>query len=151
MGYNWEDHNYHNDRRVRAAERTNRLTFDARAMTLVFTCENDDGEEIEHTLPAHFEVCPLCEGKGSHTNPSIDASGITGEEFAEWGEDERESYISGAYDVACYECKGARVVPTINESNLSDEQRASLKLLHAIERDNAAYDAESRAERMMGC
>jgi len=58
-----------------------------------------------------WAVCPTCRGNGTHVNPSIDAHGITGEEMAELGEDFREDYVSGVYDIPCNECGGMRVVP----------------------------------------
>ena len=63
----------------------------------------------ELTLPTMKEVCPLCEGEGKHVNPSIDAHGITADEFAE-DPDFRDDYTSGTYDVTCNECHGLRVV-----------------------------------------
>lgn len=57
-----------------------------------------------------FAVCPTCEGAGKHVNPSIDAHGIGADEFNE-DPDFADAYFSGAYDVACVECKGLRVVP----------------------------------------
>jgi len=56
-----------------------------------------------------FKVCPKCEGKGSHVNPSIDGNGLTYEDF-ENDPDFEEAYFAGNYDVECYECHGQRVV-----------------------------------------
>jgi hypothetical protein len=58
-----------------------------------------------------YAVCPRCEGRGSHVNPAVDGNGITAEEMDELGEDFREDYLSGVYDVRCEECGGNRVVP----------------------------------------
>jgi hypothetical protein len=57
-----------------------------------------------------WEVCSVCRGNGQHVNPSIDAHGITWEEFDE-DPDFKEEYFSGLYNVTCYECKGLRVLP----------------------------------------
>jgi hypothetical protein len=89
--------------------------------TLVLPCDDECEcggglceEEIE--VPIKFEVCPTCEGKGKHVNPSIDAHGITADEWdSDWSYEDRENYMSGFYDVSCYECGGDRVVPEINE------------------------------------
>lgn len=62
-------------------------------------------------MTERFAVCPTCEGRGTHVNPSIDAHGITAEEMDELGDDFREDYMGGVYDVACAECNGLRVVP----------------------------------------
>ena len=56
-----------------------------------------------------FAVCPTCDGNGTHVNPSIDSEGISAEQFYE-DPDFEEAYFSGAYDVACAECGGQRVV-----------------------------------------
>lgn len=62
------------------------------------------------TISAKYEVCPTCEGRGKHVNPSIDCGGITESEWAEWGHEERDMYTSGGYDVICNQCNGLRVV-----------------------------------------
>lgn len=62
-------------------------------------------------MSTKFTVCPRCEGRGSHVNPAIDGQGITAEEMDDLGEDFRDDYVSGVYDVACEECHGLRVVP----------------------------------------
>ena len=41
----------------------------------------DDEDEVE--LELEWEVCPTCEGRGKHVNPSIDAHGISVQEFYE--------------------------------------------------------------------
>jgi hypothetical protein len=82
--------------------------FDEKNMVLIF--EDDDENEVH--LPAVFEVCGLCGGKGSHVNPSIDSHGITSDEWErDWDDEDRESYRNGAYDVSCHRCGGARVEP----------------------------------------
>ena len=91
--------------------------FDEKAMTL--TIYEDD--EAEFTVPAKYDVCGTCDGKGSHVNPSIDAHGISPEEFAE-DPDFREDYFGGAYDVACNECRGKRVVPVADEGLMTPEE-----------------------------
>jgi hypothetical protein len=58
-----------------------------------------------------WEVCTVCDGRGSHVNPGIDADGITGSEMAELGPEFQRSYMRGDYDVPCYGCGGRRVEP----------------------------------------
>lgn len=146
---------YHDDHRVRAASRTRLGTFNEAHMTIEFVFECDDVEcdgcdaTHEHTLPARFEVCGTCDGKGSHVNPSIDSHGITSEEWAnDWDDESREAYMRGAYDVPCYECAGKRVSPEIDETNLNAAQKEVLKLIHRMERQAAQSDADDRFERM---
>lgn len=100
--------------------------------------EGDYEEEVE--IPFIYEVCDVCGGKGTHVNPSIDSHGITADEWAEWDDDDREDYFSGAYDVECYECGGEKVVPVPNYDYISKEfaerVREHIESLHsyAIER-----------------
>lgn len=145
---NLDDRNYLNDSRVRAANASKWYTrLDARRMCAIVVLENEDGEEVEHTVSYTFAVCPTCEGQGTHVNPSIDASGLTASDLAEWDDEDHESYRGGAYDVPCYECAGQRVVPEMDRSKVSPEL---LEQLDAAASDDAAYEAECRAERMMG-
>ena len=62
------------------------------------------------TFLCEWEVCGTCEGRGKHVNPSIDAHGLTREDFDE-DPDFAESYFRGDYDMPCNECHGRRVVP----------------------------------------
>ena len=82
---------------------------------------SDDGGEKESKVSSRgaFAVCPTCEGKGSHVNPSIDAHGLSSEDFAE-DPDFAEDYFSGAYDVPCAECGGQRVVPQCSAEGCSE-------------------------------
>lgn len=86
----------------------------------------DTGGEDTIKIPAHYEVCPTCHGAGKHVNPSIDSNGITQSEMEELGEEFREGYWSGTYDVTCNECKGSRVVLEPNRDTLTREQVAVL-------------------------
>lgn len=135
MGYDC----YEDDSRVRAGRN--------RQDKMVVTLYDDDAEgdevEIEVELPTRFEVCPTCEGRGSHTNPSIDCNGLSSEDF-EQDPDFREDYFSGVYDVQCYGCGGRRVVPVVDERRCDPkhlelyyrqlEARAELEGMYASER-----------------
>ncbi len=113
------------------------------------TIEDEEGESSSHELPAKFEVCGTCEGRGRHVNPSIDSEGISAEQFAE-DPDFEESYFAGHYDQTCVECDGLRVVPTIDLDHCSAEEKA-IAAEHA-DQESAAYDYETEraAERRMG-
>ena len=118
--------------------------FDEKRMVLILEEAGKDGEDIE--IPARYEVCSTCDGKGSHVNPSIDAHGISPEEFAE-DPDFAESYHRGDYDQPCNECGGRRVVPVMDEDRTSPE---IIKLVNDRINDHYAYIAECEAERRMG-
>lgn len=101
----------------------------------------EDGTEI--TLPTIMAVCPRCEGRGTHVNPSIDGNGITADEMAELGDDFREDYMSGVYDVPCERCHGANVIPVVNREACTPE---ALAAYDAEQRAEAEYRAECRSE-----
>jgi len=98
-------------------------TFDEKTMILhvplFVDCEEEEvveeeqGDEEEFVaFKCRFEVCNLCHGKGSHVNPSIDAHGLSAEDFAE-DPDFADDYREGMYDQPCNRCHGKRVVPEI--------------------------------------
>lgn len=103
-----EDRNYRRDRRVRARGRKWYERLDERKMTAVVVEEDEEGEEVEREVRFTWEVCSTCDGKGTHVNPSIDAGGLTREDFAD-DPDFFDDYRRGVYDVECYECRGRRV------------------------------------------
>lgn len=129
------------------------VVFDEKAMTLSIVVENDEGEEETLTVKAAFDVCSLCRGKGTHVNPSIDAHGITCEEFDD-DPDFREEYMSGAYDVHCYECGGKRVVPVpgddLASAFLSLNDKATLERFMKVLKERVQDRRERAREIEMG-
>jgi hypothetical protein len=105
--WNLEERNYANDHRIQArdAHRWYSEVDDAKMVALVPT-------EYPNAVKAYarfeYKVCETCNGKGSHVNPSIDASGITADDMYDM---DMEAYMDGDYDVECYGCFGKRVVP----------------------------------------
>ena len=141
---NMDTYNYYRDPRVIARDTAGLfLSVDANRMTGVVVIEDQ-----QHTVGIRFEVCDTCGGRGSHANPSIDAGGLSGDDMREWDEEEVEAYFHGGYDVACYECKGARVIPAL--SPRSEAEQAILTELEAQARENAADARLRAAERAMG-
>lgn len=96
--------------------------------------------------PVHFIVCPTCEGRGTHVNPSIDSGGIEVEDFYE-DPDFAEAYFGGAYDVSCHECGGQRVVEEPDEDAMSPEQ---LEQWLGYLNDVAEHRAEMASEMRWG-
>ncbi len=115
--------------------------------TLSFTTTDDEGWEVDVTLPAKFEVCSRCRGTGSHVNPAVDGNGLTAEDFYE-DPDFAEDYRAGVFDVSCYECGGRRVVAVVDEDRADPEDLrlyreyldalADLRACEAAERRNGA-------------
>lgn len=116
-------------------------------MTIDFTYENDNGEEVTISLPAKYEVCFTCQGEGKHVNPAVDGHGISQEEFDE-DPDFAEAYFNGNYDVTCDECKGKRVVPVVDEERANADD---LKLYNEKLDDDASYERLCAYERRWGC
>lgn len=112
---------------------------------LTWTDEETE-EEVTHIFPTVNEVCGRCEGFGTHLNPSIGEHAYTMEEFNESFDDEgKEEYFKrgGIYDVTCFECKGNKVVPVVDEKHLTEEQK---KLYAEYERQEEERASEERAD-----
>jgi|SRR6185295_2236929 len=120
--------------------------------TIDLTMYDDDGEEVVHTFPAKYDVCPECDGYGTHSNPSIDGNGITGSEMEEIlheDPDFLDNYMGGMYDVTCYQCHGQRVVWVPNEDACTPEQLKVLKEWQEKEAEIAReIEADNRTMRM---
>lgn len=119
--------------------------------TIAIIVLTDDEEEVTHELPAKNEVCDRCEGYGHHTNPNIDGNGITQSEWAEWDIEDRESYLSGEYDVSCEECHGNKVTQVVDEELCSPEQLQILQQWAEQEGERYASDAADRRYQRMEC
>lgn len=99
-----------------------------------------------HTVHLHWEVCETCNGQGKHVNPSIDAHGISADEFSE-DPDFADDYHRGSYDVTCYECGGRTTSVAVDRGRTSE---ATLKYVNEWFDNEASYRAECDAERRMG-
>ena len=111
---------------------------------MIFTVCLDGEMEID--IPAKFELCNTCEGKGKMVNPSIDSHGLSAEDFDD-DPDFRENYFSGMYDIPCNECGGRRV------SAEPDYERMPKDLAEQVESfivDYYQYESCCRKEREMG-
>lgn len=104
----------------------------------------EDG--TEKPLPTIWVVCSVCNGAGSHVNPSIDCGGLSAEDFAE-DPDFAEDYGAGVYDQTCNKCLGRTTVRAVNLDALSPEDRAAYE---RQTRDDDDYDAMVRAEIRAG-
>jgi hypothetical protein len=103
-----DDINYHNDPRVRAREsRWWDVLNEDKMLALV---KEADADGNAHWVRFRYDVCPTCNGKGTHVNPSIDCHGITSDEFAD-DPGFLEDYMRGVFNVTCFGCQGNRVFP----------------------------------------
>ena len=115
------------------------------------TWSDEDGEEVTHSFPCKNEVCPRCEGYGTHLTPSIGNHAYSHEEFYESfpDDEDREEYFKrgGIYDVQCEECKGNKVIEVVDESRLSEEQKKLYAEYEEHEEEMARMDEEDRRTR----
>ena len=115
-----------------------------RANTTEITYFDSEGEEVTLDVPFRWEICDRCNGAGTHDNPAF-SDGISGEEWAnEWDVEEREAYMSGAYDVRCDECEGSGKVRVPVLSAMTAEERKA----YEEHLDNERYYARERAAEM---
>jgi hypothetical protein len=118
------------------------------------TVEAEEGDtEVAHQLPAKREVCPRCDGQGTHLNPNIGNHAYTPEEFEEafHDEEDREQYFTrgGIYDVPCERCNREKVVDMVNTEELGRRDPDLLKRYEAHLKDEADYRAEAASEQRM--
>ncbi len=144
-----DNSNYYSDHRVRAgyrrADSPIESVDESKMLARVRLLLEDTSEEIRE-LPVSYVVCPTCDGRGKHVNPSIDSGGLSSDDFDDDPEF-RESYMRGFYDVTCYECRGKRVAPYLDRSRID---AGTLALLDGRAASDAAFRAEVEAERRMG-
>ena len=95
-----DDRNYYSDERVMAVNR--KKWYESLDDNRMIATVDIDGEMRK--VPFTYGVCPLCDGKGSHVNPSIDSNGLTAEDFNE-DPDFAENYFSGIPG-PCGSCDG---------------------------------------------
>jgi hypothetical protein len=143
--------NYYSDFRVRAS-RTPKPIFDFDKQRATVKVYDDDDTELEVVLPAHWEVCGTCEGRGSHVNPSIDCNGLSAEDFAE-DPDFAEEYMSGRFDVTCYGCNGRTTELVIDRERceFNEEDKKNLKLWDKFLDEWYENERMYEAERRFGC
>ena len=117
--------------------------------TIEYWISDDDGVPNLIAFPAHYDVCGRCRGSGVHVNPSIDGNGLSREDF-DADPDFSDAYFSGCYDVTCYECKGLRVVPVLDEDRFNTEQVEWYAKFVLQESEESEYRQMCKMERMMG-
>jgi len=113
---------------------------------------DDNGNEVELSLPSKKEVCSRCNGEGKILHPSIGEHAYTSEEFNDEFDDEsREHYFTrgGMYDVECPRCEGHNVMDTIDEDNIPDDMKVAYDEYIDHLNANERYEAERPYELMI--
>jgi len=121
-----------------------------KANFLFFTKDKDGKRKDiyeEKEVASKRIVCDVCNGDGTHVNPAIDGNGITADEMHELGDDFRDSYMAGHFDVCCSECKGQNVIDVIDMEALSETDQAGY---WAYKNEESQAYWESEYERQAG-
>lgn len=114
--------------------------------------ETDDGEPVEHRIPAAWEICDMCAGDGKHSRAvEADGGGLTASELAEWDHEEVETYFAGGYDRTCEDCHGSGKVLVTDWAALEAADPVLCSRYERHLRGVADDDREIAAERRMGC
>lgn len=103
---------------------------------------DDDESDARPNEPKAFAICPTCDGRGKHVNPSIDSNGLP-DDFAS-DPDFMEDYMGGAYDVHCAECGGKRVVPQCSADGCNEPAEQRMQASYSRDRrDRSTGEHES--------
>ena len=125
--------------------------FSSINLTGVDTASEEDLSPPDYSLSSQWAICHVCEGEGKHVNPSIDCGGISQSDWDEWDYDDREAYMSGAYDVTCQNCNGSGKVRVYAEAQDGSLLQWCYQA-HADAQEARWSDAAERAaELRMGC
>ncbi|HHL0959059.1 TPA: hypothetical protein ACQVH3_003812 [Serratia marcescens] len=94
-------------------------------------------------------ICNYCEGHGKVDNPAF-SNGITSSEWGEWSDEDRESYMSGLYDVPCPNCSGSGKVkaPNVGSMTFAEKRELVKQLIEA--REEEEFLRQCAHERRMG-
>jgi len=125
-------------------------TFNQSSIDMVATTDGADIEWPQIPVSGKWKICPTCEGEGTYVNPSIDAGGISMDEFGKWSAEEQERYFSGFYDVTCSSCSGEGKVRAyeFGKTIFSDW---AFKKYNAYLAECARCAEERAWEKRMGC
>lgn len=103
------------------------------AITMQITME-DDGVEIVVDLPAHYEICSHCQGRGQS---SAHLGAFTRDEMDEQGPEFIDDYMTGAYDRPCEHCENGKVLIIDEERCASDLHKKALAWLKDMQQSLA--------------
>lgn len=94
-------------------------------MYLNILFNDDNGDEHRMDVPARYEVCRACGGKGTELCGAMKGAAYSPEDLLH-DADFAESMAAGVYDVTCGRCCGKRVelVPAIEECG--ERQKAAV-------------------------
>lgn len=106
--------------------------------------DDETGEELVLWLTGKMQVCPACNGTGSHVRRDIDDSKLVELLDADGDYEGLERYYEGAYDVRCSECQGRNVQMLPDESELTAEQHRKIEDWYESERESMMIEMQER-------
>lgn len=77
--------------------------------TVILECESEDQQFYSVACHAQKAVCPTCDGEGTTLCDPLRGVAFSPEQMHD-DPDFRENYFGGAYDVACDQCSGNKIV-----------------------------------------
>lgn len=107
---------------------------------ITFLHETDEGEEVEITIRTKYEVCHVCEGRGTAWPKGLH---FTQSDFEE-DPGLREQIAGGWYDRQCYNCHGLRV------EEVADEEDPNYTIYQDWQEAEWAYQRECEYEMRYG-
>lgn len=96
-----------------------------------------------------FIICDMCEGFGKVDNPAF-SQGFTSSEWSDLEQEQRDTYLSGSYDVTCSCCKGSGKVQVPNMEVLTFAEKRQLARDRREARLDAEFAKQSAYERSIG-
>jgi hypothetical protein len=106
--------------------------------------KDENGKEVVFQLEGKMEVCPRCQGTGSHVREDIDDSRLVDMYHEDGDYEALDAYFKGSMDVICTQCNGRNVVPV---PVLDEEMQKEIDEWNQAEWE---YQREVAAERRMG-
>ena len=101
----------------------------------------------ECIVNTHFEVCPDCDGHGTHFRNDLDENLLVQGLCEDGDEDGLNAYHRGAFDEVCDTCHGQRVVDGYNEN---DVPKWAIKEMQEWDEEEADFAIVQEAERRAG-
>ena len=109
-------------------------------------CDEHDGTDFL-MVDGKMEVCPTCQGTGSHVRHDLDDSRMVDDMREECDYEGLENYFRGAFDEVCTHCNGANVVLEPNWETVPEWAQKAIESWEESKRMDALITAQ---ERRMG-
>lgn len=112
---------------------------------------DEEDDDVVFDFPMKKEICAGCDGEGQI--PFGQHMSFTSSEFNETFDDEesRHNYFSGRYDKTCPDCKGEKIIKSVDTERFKTETPDLYKIYKQAVRECRQSNAESLAEFRMGC